>query len=136
MDFEAQTVVDLTDVPAVMRVCYAEGSAEAFSAISADGLTLDLSGVGLFHHLSRAGAAIDLTGIGVVPMIVPHADDDGSFWIETDQGLQLHTSFDAFAEDLTARMDGGGVVKCVLAHGDYVDQSGVLTSRMVVVALQ
>lgn len=136
MDFEAQTVVDLTDVPAVMRVGYPEGSADAFSDISADGLSLDLSDVGRFHHLSRAGVAIDLTTLGVTPMIVPHTDDEGCFWIETATTRQLHTSFAAFAEDLAGRMGAGGLVRGVLAKGDYVDRSGVITSRMVVVTLQ
>lgn len=64
-------VVDLTDVPAVMRVGYGEGSASAFSAVSADGL--DLSEAGDFHHLSRVGVAIDLAAQSVAPMIVPQA---------------------------------------------------------------
>jgi hypothetical protein len=136
MDFEAQTVVDLTEVTAVMRVGYGEGSANAFSAVSADGLSLDLGDAGGFHHLSRSGVAIDLTSVGVAPMIVPQADDEGSFWIKQGETRQLYISFAAFAADLAARTEAGGLVKDVLAKGDYVDQSGVITSRMVVVVLQ
>jgi hypothetical protein len=135
MDFEAQTVVDLTDVTAVMRVGYGEGSAYAFSAVAADGLSLDLSDAGSFHHLSRAGVTIDLAGLSVAPTIVPQADDDGCFWIREGETLQLHTSFTAFATDLAERIQSGGLVKGVLATGDYVDQSGVITSRMVIVSL-
>ena len=125
--------MNLCDVPAVMRVNYAGGSANAFSAIVADGLSLDLSDAGRFLHLSRDGVAIDLAGLGVVPMIVPQADGDGSFWIEEGEALQLHTSFATFADDLAARLEAGRLTKGILASGEYVDQSGVLSSRMVVV---
>lgn len=135
MDFEAQTVVDLSEVPAVLRVGYGEGSADAIIAASADGLSLDLTDAGSFHHLSRAGVAIDLAALSVAPMIVPHPDGDGSFWIEQGGTLQLHTDFAAFATDLAARIEGGSLVRGVLATGDYVDQSGVITSRMVIVSL-
>jgi hypothetical protein len=134
-DFTAQTLVDLTEVPAVMTVGYEAGSANAFSAISADGLTLDLTDAGLFHHLGRAGVVIDLQALAVEPVIVPHGDDDGTFWIEDGTTLQLHTSFASFTADLQTRMDAGGLVKSVVSSGDYVDQSGVLTSRMVIVKL-
>jgi hypothetical protein len=134
-DFTAQTLVDLTEVPAVMTVSYEGGSSTAFSAISNDGLTLDLTDAGHFHHLGRAGEVIDLQELGVEPIIVPHADDDGTYWIEEGSASELYTSFADFALDLKARIDAGGLVKKVLSSGDYVDQSGVLTSRMVKVKL-
>jgi hypothetical protein len=134
-DFTARTLVDLTEVSAVMSVGYDSGSANAFSAISAGGLTLDLTDAGRFHHLGRAGVVVDLTGLSVAPVIVPYADDDGSFWIHDGETLQLHTSFANFAADLAARIEAGSQVKGVLSSGDYVDQSGVLTSRMVIVKL-
>jgi hypothetical protein len=134
-DFTAQSVVDLTEVPAVMTVVYGTGSANAFSAISADGLTLDLTDAGLFHHVGRAGVVVDLLALAVEPIIVPYADDDGTFWIEEGFTTQLHTSFANFAADLQARMDAGGLVKSVVSSGDYVDESGVMTSRMVIVKL-
>jgi hypothetical protein len=134
-DFTAHTLVDLTEVRAVMSVGYGSGSANAFSAISADGLTLDLSDAGRFHHLSRAGVVVDLLELAVEPLIVPHADDDGTFWIEDGSTLQLHTRFSNFAAELKARIDAGEWVKSVLSNGDYVDESGVLTSRMVIVKL-
>jgi hypothetical protein len=134
-DFTAHTLVDLTEVWAVMTVGYQKGSADAFSAISADGLSLDLTDAGRFHHLGRAGVAVDLQTLAVEPIIVPHADDDGTFWIEDGSTLRLHTSFVDFAADLATRIEAGGLVKSVVSSGDYVDQSGVLTSRMVSVKL-
>ncbi len=134
-DFTANTLVDLTDVQAVLSVGYGTGSANAFSAISRDGLTLDLTDAGRFHHLGRAGVVIDLAELGLEPIIVPPADDDGSFWIQDGETLQLHTSFANFSADLAARIEAGSLVKGVLSSGDYVDQSGVLTSRMVIVKL-
>ncbi|MEW8381352.1 MAG: metallophosphoesterase, partial [Candidatus Thiodiazotropha taylori] len=134
-DFTAQSLVDLTEVAAVLTLGYGSGSANAFSAISAEGLTLDLTDAELFHHLGRAGIVIDLTELAVEPVIVPHDDAEGSFWIEEGETLQLHTDFANFAEDLASRVESGSLVKGLLASGDYVDQSGVLTSRMVVVKL-
>jgi hypothetical protein len=134
-DFTAYTLVDMTDVPAVMTLSYDTGSANAFSAISADGLTLDLADSGRFHHLGWAGVVVNLQELEVEPVIVPHADGDGSFWIEDGDTLKLHTDFANFTADLETRMNAGGLVKGLVSRGDYVDQSGVLTSRMVIVKL-
>jgi hypothetical protein len=134
-DFTARTLVDLTEVPAVITVGYGEGSSNAFSAISEDALTIDLTDVARFHHLGRAGVVIDLLELTMEPIIIPHADGDGSYWIDEGGVLQLHTSFTSFAEDLEVRLEQGSLVKGLHASGDYMDQSGVLTSRMVIVKL-
>jgi hypothetical protein len=49
--------------------------------------------------------------------------------------MQLHTSFANFVADLESRISGGSQVKGLLSSGEYVDQSGVLTSRMVTIKL-
>jgi hypothetical protein len=135
VDFTARSLVDMTEVPAVMTLGYGEGSVNAFSDISTGSLTMDLSDCSRFHHLGRAGVVIDLMGLDIEPIIVPHGDGDGSFWIKEGGAMQLHTDFATFTADLESRVTQGALVKGLYASGDYVDQSGVLTSRMVIVKL-
>ncbi|MCK4557093.1 MAG: metallophosphoesterase, partial [Candidatus Aminicenantes bacterium] len=60
-DFQAWTVVDVSNVRACLAVNWVPPSSTAFDSISSENLTLNLEGVGIFHHLDRAGVVIDLT---------------------------------------------------------------------------
>jgi len=135
-DFEAQTLVDVVRQRAVMAVNWVPASATAISSIGADGMTLDLTGVGRFHHLVRGRVSIDLEEQGVAPQIVPRADGDGVFWIGQSGTRQLHTSFANFAQDLDDRLAAGATVKYLGASGFYDDATSVLTAGLVAVALE
>lgn len=52
-DFIAQTIIDVADVRAFMKAHWLPASNEAFSEISADGLTLNLNNSWFFHHVFR-----------------------------------------------------------------------------------
>lgn len=135
-DFEAQTVVDVTALKAVMAVGWQPSSATAIDSISAAGLSLNLNGIGVFHHVARARVAIDLNTATTVPQIVPHNDGAGLYWLSQSGSYQLHTDFATFAADLEARLIGGALVKNVLAHGLYDDASATISAGFVSIALE
>jgi hypothetical protein len=134
--FTAQSVVDVSALQAVMAVGWDPASATAIDSLSADGMTLNLDGVGLFHHLARSGVATDLTTLGMAPQIVPPQDGEGLFWLAADGTLQVHTSFADFAADLATRLAAGALVRQLFASGSFNDDSGVLTSTNVTIVLQ
>jgi hypothetical protein len=135
-DFEAQTVVDVSALKAVMVVGWQPSSAIAIASVSADGLSLNLSGTGLFHHLARARVAIDLNTATTAPQIVPRATGEGLYWMSQAGSHQLHTDFPGFAADLEARLASGALTKHVVALGPYDDASATLTAGFVSVVLE
>jgi len=112
------------------------GRGGAFSDIGADGLTLDLTGAGRFHHVSHGGVRTDLAGTDSAPRILPGDDGDCLCWIADGQTRQLHTRFADLADDLDARLQAGALVSRVQASGRYDDAANALTARRVEIRLQ
>ncbi len=139
-DFEAQTLVDVVRQRAVMVVNWVPPTGRAIDTVNADGITLNLDGVGRFHYLVRGRVSIDLTEQRMPPQIVPRTEGpragEGVFWIGEAGTRQLHTDFANFARDLDARLSAGAQVKYVGGSGYYDDLSGVLTAGFVAIALE
>jgi hypothetical protein len=135
-DFEAQTIIDVTQLKSNLVANWIPASATAIETISVEGITLNLDGVGRFHYLVRGHVAIDLVGQDNAPQIVPRGDGSGLFVIAQDGTYQLHTTFANFTTDLEQRLIAGALVKHLGTHGDYNDASVTQTTGFMVVALE
>ena len=135
-DFSAQTVVDVSELKAVMAVNWNPASASAIASSGVNGLQLSLDGVGLFHHVARAHVATDLAAESLAPSIVPHASGEGLYFVVQNEVVQLHTDFATFAGDLDARLSTGALVRHVVAHGPYDDASVTITAGFVSILLE
>lgn len=135
-DFEAQTVIDVSNVKAVMTVNWDPVSTTAFENLSAQGLTLNLEGIGLFHHMGRAGVVTDLVMLSDSPFIQPREGGQGLFSITQNGTCQLHTTFENFVADLKDRLADGGAVKDLVATGLFDDGTATLTVGNVSVKLE
>ena len=135
-DFDAQTIVDVSDVTALMILNWRSATAEAFETLSPEGITLNLEDVGIFHHVSRSGVVIDLTELSNSPSIVPREDGEGLFSISQKGTNQLFFDFEDFTSDLNERMEGGAKVKHIHATGSFDDTVATQTSGYVAVKLQ
>ena len=135
-DFTAQSIVDVSQLKGVMAIGWDPASNTAISSSTADGIELNLDGVGLFHHVSRARVAIDLTTAAVAPRIVPQDNGAGVYWLVQSGTSQLHTDFARFAADLDERLSAGALVKHVVASGQYDDASATITAGFASVLLE
>ena len=135
-DFDAQTIVDVSGVTALMTLNWRSGTAEAFETLSAEGITLNLEGVGIFHHVGRSGVVIDLTELSNSPSILPKEEREGLFSIAQNGTTQLFFTFEDFTSDLEERIEGGAEVKHIVATGSFNDAAATLTSGYVAVKLQ
>ena len=128
-DFTAQTIVNVSAVPGTMLVGWPETSTTAISIDeNAGNITLDLNGVGVFHHISRAGVVIDLTQLEMDTTIQPNAET-GIYFIYQNNTWQLHTLFSNYLSDLQSRLDNGGAVRGVSARGTFEDSTAVMTVK-------
>ncbi len=130
-DFSAHSVFDVALMKGVMAISWEPASSTAIPSLAADGMRLNLEGVGRFHHVSRGRVAIDLTTLAVPPSIVPRADGKGLYLINQAGRHQLHTTFARFADDLNTRLNDGARVRHLAASGPFDDATAQMTSGFV-----
>lgn len=135
-DFEARTLIGVGAVPATLAVNWQPPAGDAFSSLSASGITLDLTGAGRFHHLRQGGVVSDLAAAGSDPVLVPPADGEGRFLIRQRGRVQLHSRFERFVADLEMRLAAGAAVARVRARGDYDSNSVSLSTGLIKVTLE
>ncbi len=126
-DFEAQTVVNVSNVMAFLTVNWSSDSTTAFSSVSSEALTLNLETAGLFHHLNRVGVVIDLTELSEPLLMQPLEEGLGLFTISQDGVHKLHLTFANFVTDLQERLAANGLVKSLSAIGHFNDATSILT---------
>jgi len=134
-DFNARTVIDVSNVRASLVVNWKPSSAAAFEYLSSDHITLSLEGVGLFHHVHRAGVVTDLTELFDSPSIEPQEEGEGLFVIYQDGTLQVHFTFENFVSDLESRLANDGTVQSFSAFGHFDDATSTLTARHIAVKM-
>jgi hypothetical protein len=134
-DFNAWTVIDVSKVRASLVVSWRPPSADAFEYLSSDYLTLNLDGVGHFHHVHRAGVVTDLTELFDSPSIEPEEEGEGLFVIYQDGTLQVHFTFENFVSDLESRLANDGTVQSIAAFGYFDDATSTLIARHIAVKM-
>jgi hypothetical protein len=134
-DFNALTIIDLSNVRGLMNVDWGSGSSVALSEITSADLKLNLAVAGNYHRVNRAGAKIDLV-LPDVPVIIPNALGLGAFVIfGADNSANLYLTFGSFTDALRASIDAGSQVKQIYAYGLYNDDSTTMTSGYIAVKL-
>ena len=136
LDFEAQTVVDLSAIPGVMAVNWDPAANTAFASLSADGMVLDLSGSGVFHHIGRAGVRIDLTDLLVSPTIEPTPTNIGLYVIVGNSSPMLFTNFELYADALQEMLGSGSNIKSIIALGDYDDITATIDAERILTKIE
>jgi hypothetical protein len=135
-DFNAWTIIGVKDVNAFLKVQWDPESAEAFESITAEGLVLNLDGVGLPHHVFRAWVVTDLATLGQSPQVIPGDDGNGLFLLHYGGVLQIFTIFDDFSDSLTSLLTDGWLVKKVWARGDFDDATATMNADLVDIHLK
>lgn len=131
-DFNAQTIVSVTDLLALMKVHWDPPADAAFESISMDGLSLNLEGADVFHHLFRGWMATDLTQLAQPISVVPRTDDQGVFILRyADGAFQLFLEFTSFAEALMADVGDNLLVRKLHATGDFDTIGNTLTADFI-----
>ncbi len=135
-DFTAHSISDVTLMKGIMRISWAPASGDAITSVSADGMRLNLEGVGRFHHVSRGRVVVDLTRLSEPPSIVPRTGGEGLYLISQAGAHRLHTTFAGFADDLAVRLGDGALVRQLAASGPFDDATARMTSGFVMVSME
>jgi len=129
-DFNAQTVIDLSNAPAWMAVAWMMPQPNPFTVLTNQAMVTDISG-SLLHHLFQRGVATTLTAN---PTVQP--DGVGCYAIVRGHTVQLYGSFANFSNGLAAELAAAHNVWGVGARGIWDSNAVTLTSRLAVVKLQ
>ncbi|HHH35894.1 MAG TPA: metallophosphoesterase [Gammaproteobacteria bacterium] len=128
-DFEARTLMAVGALPASLAVNWVPPTGDAFLSLSGDGMTLNLTGSGRFHHVRQGGVVFDLSQGSGDPVILPTADGEGHYLLRQGHRVVLHTRFDRLVADLQSRLDGGATVAWMRGRGSYDANATSLTAE-------
>jgi hypothetical protein len=134
-DFKARTIVKVTECFDFMNVGWGFfGSAEAFSSITQEGLSLAIDHAGIFKRVNRGGIIMDLTG--TTPEVVPSSCGCQVYTI-CDCGIftRPYASFKDFAKALDEKIDEGARVQHLYAWGTFDQATDTLAAKSILVAL-
>jgi hypothetical protein len=134
-DFEALTVVDHADLPALLSLGWTmNGTTAPFLSMGTDGLVLNLANpdIGLRHHLLIGRQIIDLTTLPTNPTVAA-AGSRTMFAVWEPGHAEFFSSFDDFIGALTTRLGGGQAALSLFAEGSWDDATTTLAAHRIVV---
>jgi hypothetical protein len=134
-DFEARTMINVSDVKGLMIANWFPAAADAIEDLSELGFTLNLENAGPFRHLIRAGVSQDLTGLDNAPIVESEDDGSGLFQIVQGGSRQVFFTFEGFVEELLERLDNDAAVTHIVATGFFDDNNAILESDFIIVGL-
>jgi len=134
-DFEATSLVDVGNVAALLEVVWKADSDVQFGEMGNGKIDLDLSDSPTIHHVIRAGEVTDLTTFTDVSI---HSVTDTRVIYAIKDGLTVtvHKDFNAFVEDLAARLTAGKMARKICALGRFDDATGALSAQVASVVLK
>jgi hypothetical protein len=133
-DYNAQTVIDLSGVPAWLTVNWTTAVPNPFTSLTNQAMVTDIAGSAL-HDVFQRGVATDLASLAGSPTIQPDTANSDLFAIVRGHSIQLYGSFADFSNALTAQLTTHPV-KAVGARGSWDSNTVTVTSRFAVVKLQ
>jgi hypothetical protein len=134
-DFNAQTVIDVANGRALMKVKWSPSSDTAFESLYSDALVLDLTDAGDVHHIFRGGIVTDMFDLGQSPMLAAREDGAGVFVIRYKGTVQMVLLFETFVETLQEYLEDGAGVTQMNGVGEFDDAFVILTADMLDVQL-
>ncbi len=141
-DFDAITLIDVTNAPATLVVGWPSLEAAPFSNPTANGMTVNLANAGLLHDVFRGGVDTRLA-LSDAPIVNAANPARGLFVIGTNGTVQaqresrVYTQLGNYQAALQAGLAAGRKARSFVASGGtYFDASQTLTANLMVTGLQ
>ncbi len=135
-DFDAQTIINLSDATAVMVVDWFPASPLAVENLSPDSFMLNLTGTGWFHHLCRGGVVTDLDDLSNPPLIKSNESGQGLYFIVEKGSRQLLFTFADFVDELSEHLNENAAVRHLAVVGKFDDAASAMTVNWITVSLK
>jgi hypothetical protein len=135
-DFNAITLIDVTNAPATLVVGWPLLEATPFNSYTPSGMVVNLTNAGLLHDIFRGGVDTQLptTATPFVQAINPAR---GLFVIGDNGTVQVYTRLSAYQAALQLELAAGRRARGFVASGGiYIDATKTLTAGAMAAALQ
>jgi hypothetical protein len=137
-DFEARTVIDHRDLPALIGIGWGEaGTTAPFLSSGPAGLVPDLANpsLGARHHLLVGRRSVDLLDLPSAPTIAAAPSGRTMFGLAEAGHIELFADFDEFVAALDMQLGGGTPAVALFAAGAYDEAANTLDANRIVVHL-
>ncbi len=135
-DFNAITLIDVTNAPATLVVGWPLLEATPFNSFTTSGMVVNLTNAGLVHDVFRGGVDTPLS-TSDKPTVQATNPARGLFVIGDNGTVQVYTRLGTYQAALQADLAAGRKARSFVATGGtYVDASKTLTSSLMATALQ
>jgi len=141
-DFDAITLIDVTNAPATLVVGWPLLEAAPFSSLTTNGMTVNLANAGLLHDVFRGGVDTRLA-LSDAPIVNAANPARGLFVIGTNGTVQaeresrVYTQLGNYQAALQANLAAGLKARSFVASGGtYLDGPKTLTANLMATALQ
>jgi len=135
-DFDAITLIDVTNAPATLVVGWPSLEAAPFNNPTATGMTVNLTNAGLLHDIFRGGVDTRLS-LSDAPIVNATNPARGLFVIGDNGTVTVYTRLSAYQAALQAELAAGRKARSFVASGGtYVDGPKTLTANAMAAALQ
>jgi len=135
-DFIAKSIIAMGTVKAGMQTNWRPFNNTAFSSIDENGITLDFTDSGRFHHIGRGHERLDLTELTTDFTLIPGEYEEGLYVLHLTGPKHIHSTFSNFANDLSDQINAGALVKKIQAKGVFDINTGNFSARSIRVHLQ
>jgi Domain of unknown function (DUF4382) len=133
-DFNAKTLIDVTDGPALLVVDWPSLSVNPFS-YDPSYLMVNLTGAGTLHDVFRSGIATTLA-LTDTPKAQPLDVNHGLFALARNGTVQVYTQFSAYELALQSDLGAGEKARGFASYGTYTDATQTLNSKWMFTVLQ
>ncbi len=134
-DFEALSVIDLSEAPARLLVSWSGADADPFTSLSTDALVIDLAD-SQRHHIKRGRIVDDLTTLATAPTLVASDHGRGLYALRQPGQARLFARFGDFALALQEALDGSLGVTQIAARGRFDDATATFAATRIAVRLE
>jgi len=135
-DFDAITLIDVTNAPATLVVGWPSLEAAPFSSPTANGMTVNLANAGLLHDVFRGGVDTRLA-LSDAPIVNAVNPARGLFVIGANGSVLVYTQLGNYQSALQTNLAAGLKARSFVASGGtYADGPKTLTANLMATALQ
>lgn len=135
-DFNAITLIDVTNAPATLVVGWPSLEAAPFNSYTASGMKVNLLNAGLLHDVFRGGVDTPLP-TSDTPTVLATNPARGLFVIGDNGTVQVYTRLSAYQVALQAELALGRKARGFVASGgNYFDATKTLTANAMAAVLQ
>ena len=132
-DFSTYTLIDVTDLKSFMKIDWDPATAEPFTEISSDTLTINLEDADRLHHLIRGHVVTDLLDLQAAPTMIPDEDGEGIYVIYYGGTTEIHTVYEDFTAAVQELIEEGYLARKCYSMGQFDDATSTLTAEYITI---